>query len=169
MKITIALLILSASGILTLCAVRQIKNHTEAVRQSILLIENIEIMLEYRSLTVAEIFYNLSLLPNFSLLSYIKEINRSLSMGLEYERTYSDAVCDLSLTRNYDSEDRNYMSGFLSMLGKSDVSGQLANCRMYKEFFKTKLRVLENDEDNRCRSLSAVIVGAGVMLSVIII
>lgn len=160
---------MSASGILTLTAVRRIKNHTEAVRQSILLIENIEIMLEYRSLTVAEIFYNLSLLPSFSLLPYIKELNRSLSLGFEYESSYRDILNDFALTKNYDSEDRNYMSGFLSQLGKSDISGQTANCRMYKEFFKTKLRVLQNDEDNKCKSLSAVIIGVGVMLSVIII
>lgn len=120
--------------------VRRIKNHTEAVRQSILLIDNIEIMLEYRSLSVSEIFYNLSLLPSFSLLPYIKELNRSLSLGLEYENSYREILNDFAMTKNYDSEDRNYMSGFFAMLGKSDVSGQTANCRMYKEFLKRSFK-----------------------------
>lgn len=90
-------------------------------------------------------------------------------MGNEYEKTYSEVVNDLSFTRNYDREDRSYINGFLSMLGKSDVTGQLANCKMYKEFFKTKLSVLENEENSRCKALSAAIIGVGVMITVIII
>lgn len=169
MKFPIILLILSASIAAALFKVRQIKNHTSAVRQSILMIDNVEIMLEYRNLSIQEIFHSLSISPNFTLLKFINEINKQIGMGREYETAFNSVLNDKFFTSNYDSEDRDYMQGFLSMLGKSDIAGQIANCKMYKEFFKTKLSVLENDENDRCKSLTALIIGVGVMASIIFI
>lgn len=153
----------------SLITVRQIKNHTEAVRQSILMIDNIEIMLEYNNLSIEEIFKSLNLSSNFSLLTFVNEIYRQIGIGEEFETAYSDVLSDLSLTRAYDNEDRAFMSGFLSLLGKSDVSGQIANCKMYKEFFKTKLSALESDETNRCKASASAILGIGAMVSIILI
>lgn len=149
--------------------VRRIKNHTNAVRQSILMIDKIEIILQYNSLTISEIFKNLSLSSNFTLLNFLNEINKQIGMGLDYENIYATVLDDLSFTKCYDFQDREYMKGFLSMLGKSDVSGQIANCKMYKELFKTKLSVLEKNEDDRCKSLTAFVIGIGIMISIILI
>lgn len=149
--------------------VRRIKNHTNAVRQSILMIDKIEIILQYNSLTISEIFKNLSLSSNFTLLNFLNEINKQIGMGFDYENIYAIVLDDLSFTKSYDFQDREYMKGFLSMLGKSDVSGQIANCKMYKELFKTKLSVLEKNEDDRCKSLTAFVIGIGIMISIILI
>lgn len=149
--------------------VRRIKNHTNAVRQSILMIDKIEIIVQYNSLTISEIFKNLSLSSNFTLLNFLNEINKQIGMGLDYENIYATVLDDLSFTKCYDFQDREYMKGFLSMLGKSDVSGQIANCKMYKELFKTKLSVLEKNEDDRCKSLTAFVIGIGIMISIILI
>lgn len=162
-------MILSASIAAALISVRQIKNHTDAVRQSVLMIENTEILLEYRSLTIEEIFRSLSLSSNLALLNFIGEINRRLGMRIDYEMIYYEVINDYRFSRYYDKEDREYMSGFLSMLGKSDVSGQIANCKLYKEFFKTKLLSLETSEEARCKSIGTLILGAGIAAVIIII
>ncbi len=162
-------MILSASTALTLITVRQIKNHTGAVGQSILMLESIEIMLEYRSLSVEEIFRSLSVTERFDLLLFIKEINRRLSAGEEYELLYKEVLNDIQMTANYDGEDRGYMSGFLSLLGKSDVYGQIANCKMYKELFKTKLKALQKNENEKCKTYAALILGVGIMISLILL
>lgn len=133
------------------------------------MIENAEIMLQYRSLSLEELFANLSLSSNYNLLLFIKEINKQLSAGKDYEALYEDAIEDILLTKTYDNEDRSYMRGFLSMLGKSDVSGQIANCKMYKELFKIKLDALQNNENSKCKSMSALIMGVGIMISLIIV
>lgn len=147
--------------------VKRIKKHTDAVRQSILMIENIEIMLKYKSLPVEEIFRSLSVSSNFGLLSFINEINRRLGMRIEYESAYNDVFKDISIP--LDGEDRSYIKGFFSMLGKSDIDGQLANCSLYKELLKAKLISLERDEENRCKAMAVLIIGAGAAVSIIII
>lgn len=90
-------------------------------------------------------------------------------MRIDYEMIYYEVINDYRFSRYYDKEDREYMSGFLSMLGKSDVSGQIANCKLYKEFFKTKLLSLETSEEARCKSIGTLILGAGIAAVIIII
>lgn len=148
-----------------LCA-RLIKEHTKAVRQCILMIENIGILLQYSGISVEEIFKNLSVSSNYGLLPFVKEIHKRLGMLIEYEKAYQDVLSERVFTKYLDSEDCEFLRGFLSMLGKSDLSGQILNCKMYSEFFKSKLNALEKSENNKCKSYVALIFGA--TLSVII-
>ena len=61
------------------------------------------------------------------------------------------------------------MRGFLSMLGKSDLSGQLMNCKMYSEFFKGKLNSLEKSENNKCKSAVALVMGVTLTAIILIL
>lgn len=133
------------------------------------MIENIEIMLKYNNLSVDEIFNSLSASGNFNLLCFVKEINKRIGLGGEYEKVYNEVMSDFYFTKSYDNEDRDLIKGFLSLLGKSDINGQIANCKMYKEFFKSKLLLLENNENDKCKSFAALIVGAGIMTSILLI
>lgn len=133
------------------------------------MIENVEILLEYRSLSIEEIFRSLSLSSSLTFLSFIGEINRRLGMRIDYETAYYEVVNEYCFSKYYDKEDRKYMTGFLSMLGKSDVSGQIANCKLYKEFFKTKLITLEKSEEAKCKSVGTLILGVGIATAIILI
>ena len=55
------------------------------------------------------------------------------------------------------------------MLGKSDINGQILNCKMYKETFRKQLNVLEDKEQDRCKSISTIILGFGMLLAIIVI
>lgn len=149
--------------------VSKIKRHTLAVRQSILMIENTKILLEYNNLSVNEIFNSLSLTDNYNLLSFISNIKMKIGMGIDYDEAYKSAVENIVLTADYDSQDRGYMKGFLSMLGKSDISGQIVNCELYKEFFRKKLEILENEENNRCKTAAVCSLGVGVIIIILLI
>ena len=133
------------------------------------MIENTEILLEYKSPTIEEIFRSLSLSSNLTLLFFIGEINRRLGMRIDYETVYYEVINEYRFSKYYDKEDRDYMTGFLSMLGKSDVSGQIANCKLYKEFFKTKLLALERIEESKCKSVGTLILGAGIAVAIILL
>ena len=161
---------LSATGGFSaiLCA-RLIKEHTRAVRQCVLMIVNICILLQYSGISVEEIFKNLSLSSNYCLLLFIKEINKRLGALIEYEKAYNDVISEKTFTKYLDSEDCDFMRGFLSMLGKSDLSGQLMNCKMYSEFFKGKLNSLEKSENNKCKSAVALVMGVTLTAIILIL
>ena len=55
--------------------VRQIKNHTQAIKQSVLLIENIRMLIEYNNLSLKEIFENISKKDTYNLLEFLNTIN----------------------------------------------------------------------------------------------
>ena len=42
-----------------------------------------------------------------------------------------------------DYDDMENIMCFLSMIGKSDVNGQIANCDLFKKVFSNKLKILE--------------------------
>ena len=149
-------------------AVKRIKNHTDAVRQCVVMMENIEILLGYKSLSTCEILKCLCESGNFSLLKFIRQIYEKTLFDSSFEDAYSEALSDKSITLSFDNEDLEFLKGFFSMLGKSDINGQIANCRIYREFFKTKLGKLEANEKNRVKTAVVLIFGIAAVISVII-
>lgn len=132
------------------------------------MIENISILLEFNSLPIQEIFYNLSKNENLNLLVFIEEICEKIDKTKDYEFVYSTSLNTLK-EKYIDSEDKEYLIGFFSLLGKSDLNGQLSNCKLYKTFFKNKLSIVEKTESEKCKTSIALIIGAGLCLSILIL
>lgn len=130
-----------------------------------MMLENIEILLEHRNLSVDGIFNYLKNNDNFKKLKFIDYINNQN----DYDNMSSEAFSSYENTRYFDKEDIELLKGYFSVMGKTDLQGQISNCRLYKEFFKQKLLSLESEESTKCKSTGTIIVGAGVMLIILII
>lgn len=142
--------------------IKQTKNHTLAVKQCIVLIENIKILIEYQGADVNNIFYQLSKSNNYNLLDFVLPLSEKAEEIALYIKEKQDF-------KNLDKEDSDNMKGFLSMLGKSDIAGQISNCELYKAFFQNKLDILEKNEKSKCKNISALTIGVGLILSILII
>lgn len=142
--------------------IKQTKNHTLAIKQCIVLIENIKILIEYQGADVNNIFYQLSKSNNYNLLDFVLPISEKVKEIDLYIKEKQDF-------QNLDKEDSDNMKGFLSMLGKSDIAGQISNCELYKAFFQNKLDILEKNEKSKCKNISALTIGVGLILSILII
>lgn len=150
-------------------SVKQIKRHTKAVRQCLLMIENIEIYLAYNNVSISELFLILDKSCLYDELRFIPTILLNIkNESSEIIVNENTSNCIDSFTA-FDENDKENIKGFLSMLGKSDINGQILNCKMYKETFKKKLNVLQDKEPERCRSISTMIFGIGILLAIIII
>lgn len=154
---------------LVVFSVKQIKRHTNAVKQCLLMIDNIEIHLLYNNVNVSELF---SILDNSSMyneLGFIKIILSNINNG-SVDIIFNDKTSSsIDSSAALDEKDKENIKGFLSMLGKSDINGQILNCKMYKELFKKKLSYLEENEQERCKSISTIILGFGLLLAIIMI
>ena len=161
-------MILLTCTLMSLIHVKQIKNHTKFLRQCVLMIENISILLEYNSLPIQEIFKCLLKNESLYLLEFIEEICKKIDISSDFEFVYSSSLNSLK-EKYIDGEDKEYLLGFFSLLGKSDVNGQLSNCKLYKTFFKNKLNIVEKTEGEKCKTSIALNLGAGLCLSILIL
>lgn len=132
------------------------------------MLENIEILLDCTNIDLYNLFFNLSNEDNYSKLLFIKEISINLDNGLSFSDAYTSAL--VNSKKNYlDSYDLDLLKGFFSILGKSDLDGQISNCRLYKSFFNRRLKVLESKIDEKCKSTYAISLGCGIMISIIVL
>ena len=102
------------------------------------------------------------------LLEFIEEICKKIDISSDFEFVYSSSLNSLK-EKYIDGEDKEYLLGFFSLLGKSDLNGQLSNCKLYKTFFKNKLNIVEKTEGEKCKTSIALNLGAGLCLSILIL
>lgn len=149
----------------TIC-VKQIKNHSKSVMQLILLIENIKILIEYKNMNISEIFNVLCSSDCYSLLTFLDKISSGLS---EYQETVNIIFSNKNLNNAFDQDDVEYMKNFFSMLGTSDTNGQIVNCNLYKNIFEKKYLQLDLAEKSKCKCVSTLLIGFGMLISIFII
>ncbi len=152
--------------ITSLIYVKQIKNHTKSVMQCILLVENIKILIEYKNMSITEIFNVICCSGNYNHLTFLDNIKNGLN---EYHKTLNEVFADKSLLFGFDSEDIEYIKGFFSILGTSDTNGQIVNCNLYKKLFEKKYAQLVSIEKSKCKCTSTLSIGMGLLISIIII
>lgn len=160
--------------IVTICIVvsiiyiKLIKNHTDSVRQLVLMIENIKILIIYKNLSVEDIFDYVSKSDIYGLLGFIKVLNQNIKENGRFYEMVNDAL--FLDTENYlDKEDIDNVKSFLSMLGNSDAEGQKLNCDLYKNMFNKKLSALEQNEEKERKTGISLILGIGFVLILLII
>lgn len=134
-----------------------------------MMLENIEMLLAHRNLSVDNIFDFLRKSQTFSQLKFIESVAEEFLNESDYEKVISKALATHQNVKHFDAADLDLLKGYFSVIGKTDLPGQISNCRLYKEFFKQKLQKLEADENMKCKSAGTFIVGTGVLLIIILI
>ncbi len=156
---------------LLICAVisqtyiKQIKNHSKSVMQLILLIENIKILIEYKNMSISELFNVVCCSDNYTYLTFLDDIKKGVD---DYHKTLNEVFSNKSIFLGFDNEDIEYIKGFFSTLGTSDTNGQVVNCELYKKLFEKKYSLLEKSEKSKCRCTSTLLIGVGLLISIII-
>ena len=134
-----------------------------------MMLENIEILLEHKNMSIDGIFKFLKNNDNYNCLNFIEIFSNSLLNTNDYEKIVLEAFNDSEIKKIFDNDDLSLLKGFFSILGKTDLQGQISNCRLYKEFFKQKLQILESEENLKCKSTSTIIIGTGIMFIIVLI
>ncbi len=133
------------------------------------MIENIEIYLGYKNSSIKEVFNELNNTDLYDELAFIKIIKSNIDdndCDCVVNKNILSCIDSISLLEN---KDKDNIKSFMSMLGKTDLNGQIMNCKIYKEYFKTKLKYLEENENNKCKSISTIIIGLGLFITIIIV
>ncbi len=148
--------------------IKQFNYHKKAVNQCLTMIENIEILLSYNSLSVQEIFILLSQSNLYSLLSFIIYINDNMKFN-ETKNILNDSNVNYINSNIYlKKEDKENLINYFSLFGKSDLNGQIINCKKYKEIFKNRLDYIEKYEQPESKSISVLILGIGILVIILL-
>lgn len=134
-----------------------------------MMLENIEMLLAHRNLSIDEIFEFLNMNDNFKKLKFIDFFIKEISMENDYDKALKASLSNQENAKCFDEEDLELLKGYFSVMGKTDLTGQISNCRLYKEFFKQKLQKLESEENVKCKSTGTFILGAGVLVIIVLI
>jgi stage III sporulation protein AB len=118
------------------------------------------------NITTEEIFKILSLSDNYNLLSFIKFISEN--MNNDKNILTSKNLSYIRNNRNFSADEKELIINFLSVLGKSDLNGQLIHCKTYKEIFSKKLKENEDKETNNCKSSTILVFGIGFLIIILI-
>lgn len=161
------ILIISICITISLIYIKQIRNHTRAIKQCVLLLENIKIYIEYRNLSIEEIFSVLDKSNNYDLLFFLNEIKNEINADCFVD--FNKIFLKNSFFNCFDEEDIENLKGFFSMLGRSDTNGQILNCNLYKKLFEKKYLQLEYNEKSQCKSAATLAMGVGLLFSIIVI
>ena len=169
MKQMIILFVIIITIITSFNYVKKIKLHTKAINQCVLMIENIEILLLYNNLSIKEIFKQLSNNNTYHLLTFINKINENME---NKENEYFLSNNNINHIQNncyLNNEDKETLINYFSLLGKSDLNGQIINCKTYKDIFKKKLKENELKEIKDCKSSGMLILGVGFLIVIMLI
>lgn len=163
------MLIAMTSIILTFHYMKHNKLYVKAINQCVLMIENIEILLSYNSLSTQEIFRILSQNKKYHLLTFINKISENINSEVS-----SDILCNYNISyiksnKYLKIEDKENIENFFSLLGKSDLKGQIINCNTYREIFVKKLLELENKSNKDCNSMCSLILGSGILMIILLL
>ncbi len=132
-----------------------------------MMLDNIEILLEYRNLETVEIINSLNRSDGYGNLKFLKLITKGVHQ--DFNINVNNAFSDVNATADLDKDDIVLLKGFFSVFGRSGVEGQILNCRLYKEFLKQKLDVLEKNEASECKTKGMLITSMGMVLIILII
>ncbi len=157
---------MTASAVLAdISYIRQIKNRTEALRQIYLMIDFIEISIKYQSLDLKDIFRHIYSSDKFYLLMFLQDFKKS-EFSTDFSKYNFRSIKKSNIFSPYSCE---LLDGFFSMLGKSDVDGQILNCETYKKFFKAEQESAKSAEERKIKTFSALLFGTVFLLLIIIL
>jgi hypothetical protein len=131
------------------------------------MIESIEILLSYKRISVNEIIYELAKNNSFELLDFLKKINSNMIKNGDNYILSCENKQYITANNHINKNDKENLINFFSTLGKSDLNGQLLNCKSYKDIFKKNLEKLRKTELNECKSTGTLIIGAGFLLVIL--
>ncbi len=162
-------MIIALTIIIAINYVKKIKLHNKALSQCELFVENIGMLLSYNNLSVDEIFNSLINNQSYYLLSFIHEIHNNLRKNINSNVLSDENISHIKDNKYLDDEDKEIMINFFSLLGKSDLNGQIKNCKIFKDMFKKRLEENKLKELSECKSSGVLIVGIGFLIVIMLI
>lgn len=133
------------------------------------MLENVEIFISYSNYSVEELFKVLSNNISINKLPFINLISEQMSDDVDFSAICNCVFNDKKIIRIFEAEEIELLKGYFSSLGQTDSMGQILNCKTYKEFFKQKLVILESQEKTKCKNLTAITLGLGIIFSIAVI
>ncbi len=141
----------------------RVRQHCKDLKKIIRMLEETEIMIRYNACTLKELilhFYNCSDLKDVDFIQVDiddYEIKENISQLIEHTK--------FELT----SDEKNNLQTFFYELGSTDLDGQIAIIKHYKDYYNNNFKRLAEDSGTKCRLYNSIGILGGAFLAVILI
>ena len=119
-----------------------LKSRLTALEQTERMIELIETEVNYMNSDIISLLELLSVQKGFNQLVFINDCLSFMKNGEDFDAAWQKAINGFNSALN--SADKEILLTFGYQLGKSDLQGQLNNCRLHREKIKSNLSDAEN-------------------------
>lgn len=133
------------------------------------MLENIEIFINFSNYNIKDLFSLLSNNKSLEKLDFLPTILEKINLFGDFNNICEVVFEDKRSIKCFTFEEIELLKGFFSCLGQTDKSGQISNCKMYKELLKKRLDILETQEKSKYKSQMAFSIGLGIMFSIMIL
>ena len=161
----VVFLVCSAIGLFKSAELSKRVRQLEALKGSINLIAT---EIRYFASPVEVIMKKLNLLDEYAQLKIFGLCECELAMRHDFSKAWSDSICDAKSQLALNKGDLETLIWFGTMLGATDIEGQIANCERYGELLSQRLDRAREDKAKRGKMYSSLGILAGAFFTVIL-
>lgn len=162
---SVGIIVIIAASLMTgLTLSDRVKRHYVHLKNIVLMLNETEIMLRYNACTIKELFAHLKACSELKTLDFldVRTVNAS-----DIKETVVDKIQATSLELSED--EKKSLISFFRELGSTDMQGQLAIVKHYKEYFNGRAAAVYEECGSKCRLYRSLGALGGAFLAVIII
>ena len=144
--------------------VRELRARHKELECLLKIIRYIEAQIRYKAMSVSDIIKNMSA---DGLTKDLKEMEkcRNATSG----RQVADYIAKNSSSTSLKSEDIKTIQSFFNSLGKSDIEGEIENCRLHEKMLLTQIDDASRQMSSKTKLYYTLGLFSGLMVSIIII
>lgn len=161
--IGVAAIILFTTGIGAMF-VRELRARHKELECLLKIIRYIEAQIRYKAMSVSDIIKNMSA-DGLTKDLKVMEKCRNATSG----RQVADYIAKNSSSTSLKSEDIKTIQSFFNSLGKSDIEGEIENCRLHEKMLLTQIDDASRQMSSKTKLYYTLGLFSGLMVSIIII
>ena len=144
--------------------VRELRARHKELECLLKIIRYIEAQIRYKAMSVSDIIKNMSA-DGLTKDLKVMEKCRNATSG----RQVADYIAKNSSSTSLKSEDIKTIQSFFNSLGKSDIEGEIENCRLHEKMLLTQIDVASRQMSSKTKLYYTLGLFSGLMVSIIII
>ena len=144
--------------------VRELRARHKELECLLKIIRYIEAQIRYKAMSVSDIIKNMSA-DGLTKDLKVMEKCRNATSG----RQVADYIAKNSSSTSLKSEDIKTIQSFFNSLGKSDIEGEIENCRLHEKMLLTQIDDASRQMSSKTKLYYTLGLFSGLMVSIIII
>ena len=142
-------MIVFACSMIGILKTNTINNTVLILKQVVLMVEKIQLYIRYNHIKTKDLIYNLSKMKEFSKLNFLSYCVKNMEKGISFSISWKLSIDNF--IGEIEEDDKKIIIGLSTIIGKSDVLGQLNELESFKKIIMHNLK--ESEEISKKKAM----------------